>query len=158
MNSLDLNDLPFLKEESLRAYRWLLAEYPEIANQNILSDKNKSSNEENQELQSPQKKDKTFEQKGKIDAELIEFPIRWTMEKLGQKFEWVVSEMGSITLRLGGLEGNRRNPAPIFYLSLRKSEEEKFHWTDPEGNLVPFPNPSILIEIQNRIRLYLDSI
>ncbi|MCW7469803.1 LIC_13241 domain-containing protein [Leptospira kanakyensis] len=126
MNSLDLNDLPFLKEESLRVYRWLLAKFPEL-----------DTLETNESLQ---------------------FPLRWMTEQKGQRFEWVVSDMGSVTLRLGGLEGNRRNPAPIFYLSLRKLEADVFHWTDPEGNPVPFPDPSILIDIQNRIQLYLDSV
>lgn len=37
MNPLDLNDLPFLKEESLRVYRWLLVEYPEIEKQENLN-------------------------------------------------------------------------------------------------------------------------
>ncbi|TGK47591.1 hypothetical protein EHQ16_02820 [Leptospira kanakyensis] len=126
MNSLDLNDLPFLKEESLRVYRWLLVQFPELD---------------------------TLE-----TNESFQFPLRWMTEQKGQRFEWVVSDMGSVTLRLGGLEGNRRNPAPIFYLSLRKLDGDVFHWTDPEGNPVPFPDPSILIDIQNRIQLYLDSV
>ncbi|PJZ85091.1 LIC_13241 domain-containing protein [Leptospira harrisiae] len=136
MNSLDFNDLPFLKEESLRVFHWLLNEFPkiEIPNSPTLNEKDNQSNEP------------------------IEFPIRWTIEQFGQRFEWVVSDMGSVTLRLGGLEGNRRNPAPIFYLSLRKSKEGKFHWTDPEGNPVPFPDSSILVEIQNRVHLYIDSV
>ncbi|TGM26167.1 hypothetical protein EHQ82_04575, partial [Leptospira selangorensis] len=65
--------------------------------------------------------------------------------------------MGSITLRLGGIEGNRRNPAPIFYLSLLKKEGIGFQWADPEGNPVSFPNPSILEEVEARVKLYLDS-
>lgn len=127
MNSIDLNDLPFLKEESLRVFRWLVAEYPEIG-----------------KMMTP--------------IETTEFPIRWKIEKNGQILEWVVSDMGSVTLRLGDLEGNRRNPAPIFYLSLRKKEEGKFFWADPEGNPIPFPDKSIHKDIQNRIQMYIDSI
>lgn len=128
MNAIELNDLPYLREESFRVFRWLLAKYPNI------------------ESPKPQ------------TQEPIEFPIRWKTEQMGQIFEWVISDMGSVTLRLGGLEGNRRNPAPIFYLSLRKGEEGKLQWTDPEGNPIPFPDPSILVEIQNRIQLYIDSV
>ena len=127
MNSIDLNDLPYLKEESLRVFQWLVAEYPEIG-----------------KMMTP--------------IETPEFPIRWKIEKNGQILEWVVSDMGSVTLRLGDLEGNRRNPAPIFYLSLRKSEDTKFFWTDPEGNPIPFPDKSIHKDIQNRIQMYIDSI
>lgn len=127
MNSLDLNDLPYLKEESFRVFRWLAAEYQDI-------------------------------DKMKAPIESPEFPIRWKIEKNGQILEWVVSDMGSVTLRLGGAEGNRRNPAPIFYLSLRKNDKDEFHWTDPEGNPIPFPDPSIHKDIQNRIQLYIDSI
>lgn len=94
MNAIELNDLPYLREESLRVFRWLLAKYPNI------------------EIPKPH------------TQEPIEFPIRWKTEQMGQIFEWVISDMGSVTLRLGGLEGNRRNPAPIFYLSLRKGGRE----------------------------------
>ncbi|EMJ89787.1 LIC_13241 domain-containing protein [Leptospira meyeri] len=150
MNSLDLNDLPFLKEESLRVYCWLLVEYPEIEKQENLNQG---------VINSESSKKKNSKDINQLEiGETIEFPIRWIMEQKGQRFEWVVSNMGSVTLRLGDEEGKRRNPAPIFYLSLRKLEGNVFHWTDPEGNPVPFPDPSILMEIQNRIQLYVDSI
>ncbi|PJZ80291.1 LIC_13241 domain-containing protein [Leptospira meyeri] len=150
MNSLNLNDLPFLKEESLRVYRWLLVEYPEIEKQENLNQG---------VINSESSKKKNSKDINHLEiGEAIEFPIRWIMEQKGQRFEWVVSDMGSVTLRLGDMEGKRRNPAPIFYLSLKKTDEGKFIWTDPEGNLVPFPDPSILMEIQNRIQLYMDSI
>ncbi|TGK82458.1 hypothetical protein EHQ24_14520 [Leptospira noumeaensis] len=150
MSSLNLNDLPFLKEESLRVYRWLVIEYPEIENEkNLIQGKKDNQSEE---------KKNSFSMNQLEGNETSEFPIRWMMEQKGQRFEWVVSDMGSVTLRLGDMEGKRRNPAPIFYLSLRKLEGDVFHWTDPEGNPVPFPDPSILIDIQNRIQLYMDSI
>ncbi|WP_040507097.1 LIC_13241 domain-containing protein [Leptospira wolbachii] len=150
MHSLDLNDLPFLQEESLHVYRWLFAEYPEIEEMKIPT----------QELKDhPSPETKISQSQNRIDTnENIEFPIRWKTEQMGQILEWVVSDMGSVTLRLGGVEGNRRNPAPIFYLSLRKKDGGEFHWTDPEGNPVPFPDPSIHKDIQNRIQLYIDSI
>lgn len=150
MNSIDLNDLPFLREESLRVFHWLVSQFPKIE---IPNPSNQVPN------------DNPLIDKDNLDVieqwennESMEFPIRWKTEQMGQIFEWVVSDMGSVTLRLGGSEGNRRNPAPIFYLSLRKKEGGGFHWTDPEGNPIPFPDPSILVEIQNRIQLYLDSI
>ncbi|EMY63386.1 LIC_13241 domain-containing protein [Leptospira terpstrae] len=150
MNSLDLNDLPFLKEESLRVFHWLLAEYPKVGVQK--SSKEESSNVHSKENLETQSEDQLE------TIELPTFPIRWKTEQMGKIFEWVVSDMGSVTLRLGGLEGNRRNPSPIFYLSLRKTDEGKFFWTDPEGNPILFPDPSIRKEIQNRIQLYVDSV
>lgn len=144
MNTLDLNDLPFLKEESLRVFHWLLAEYPKVGEQssNINSKENLETQSENQSE----------------TIELPTFPIRWKTERMGKIFEWVVSDIGSVTLRLGGLEGNRRNPSPIFYLSLRKTDEGKFFWTDPDGNPILFPDPSIRKDIQNRIQLYVGSV
>lgn len=129
MNTIDINDLPSLKEFSIIAYIWLSENYP------------KSDNQPNFDLRS----------------DLI-FPIRWKSIIEGEIFEWVVSDMGSITLRLGGLEGNRRNPAPIFYLSLLKKEGVGFQWADPDGNSVSFPDLSILEEVKSRVRLYLDSV
>ncbi|TGM47598.1 hypothetical protein EHQ92_06715 [Leptospira biflexa] len=129
MNSFDLNDLPTLKEFSIIAYKWLSENYPKFDGQLNM--------------------DATVE---------LSFPIRWKTKMEGEVFEWVVSDMGSITLRLGGLEGNRRNPSPIFYLSLLKTEGVGFQWADPEGNSVSFPDPSILEEVKSRVQLYLDSV
>ncbi|TGL22332.1 hypothetical protein EHQ46_06350 [Leptospira yanagawae] len=128
MNSIDLNDLPTLKELSIIAYKWLSEHYPK------------------------------FDHQPNFDlSHEIGFPIRWKTKMEGELFEWVVSDMGSITLRLGGVEGNRRNPAPIFYLSLRKLEGDVFSWADPEGNPVSFPNPSVIEDVRSRVQLYLDS-
>ncbi|MCW7461624.1 LIC_13241 domain-containing protein [Leptospira limi] len=129
MNSIQIQDLPILKEKSIQAYEWLLTKFPH----------------DNLEKQHVSKTE-------------FEFPIRWTMEWKGHGFEWVVSDMGSVTLRLGELDGKRKSPAPIFYLSLRKKEGDTFDWTDPEGNSVPFPEGSILVDIENRIQLYIDSV
>ncbi|TGL60006.1 LIC_13241 domain-containing protein [Leptospira jelokensis] len=128
MTSFDLNDLPTLKEYSIIAYQWLSENYP------------KSDHQPN------------------FDPNFgLSFPIRWKTKIETEVFEWVVSDMGSITLRLGGVEGNRRNPAPIFYLSLRKLEGDVFSWADPEGNPVSFPNPSVMEDVRSRVQLYLDS-
>lgn len=128
MNTIDINDLPTLKEFSIFAYNWLSKNFPKSDN---LTNFDPSSD--------------------------LSFPIRWKSIIEGEIFEWVVSDMGSITLRLGGLEGNRRNPAPIFYLSLLKKEGVGFQWADPDGNSVSFPDLSILEEVKSRVRLYLDS-
>ncbi|XDD47088.1 hypothetical protein AB3N60_03105 [Leptospira sp. WS39.C2] len=129
MNPIDLNDLPTLREFSIIAYKWLLENYPNADNQ--------------------EKFDPSYE---------LVFPIRWKTKIEVEVFEWVVSDMGSITLRLGGIEGNRRNPAPIFYLSLLKKEGVGFQWADPEGNSVSFPDPIILKDVKTRVQLYLDSV
>lgn len=129
MNSIGLNDLPILRELSIIAYKWLSENFP-ISDHQTNFDPN---------------------------SELL-FPIRWKTKIEGEIFEWVVSDMGSITLRLGGIEGNRRNPAPIFYLSLLKKEGAEFQWADPEGNSVSFPHPSIIDDVKSRVQLYLDSV
>ncbi|TGM01483.1 LIC_13241 domain-containing protein [Leptospira jelokensis] len=129
MTSFDLNDLPTLKEYSIIAYQWLSENYPKSDHQTNF--------------------DPNFG---------LSFPIRWKTKIETEVFEWVVSDMGSITLRLGGLEGNRRNPAPIFYLSLLKIEGVGFQWADPDGNPVSFPNPSVMEDVRSRVQLYLESI
>lgn len=128
MNTIDLNDIPRLKEESMKAYQWLVEKYPHFDDPiNVTAD------------------------------DSVLFPIRWKTKISNAIFEWVISDMGSVTLRLGEVEGNRRNPAPIFYLSLRKSEEGTLVWTDPDGNYVSFPHPTILEDVKTRVQLYLDS-
>ncbi len=86
-----------------------------------------------------------------------DFPLRWKVEVSNTGFEWVISEMGSITLRLGDNSPSRRNPPPIFYLSIGKYEPNIFLWETPEGN--PIENllellPKLVLE---KINLYLES-
>lgn len=88
----------------------------------------------------------------------IEFPVRWKVKLSGKYFEWVVSDLGSITLRLSEISANRKNPAPIFYLSLGKNETGEFVWLDLDGEKVDFPNEEIINTIQKRVEFYLHTL
>ncbi len=88
-------------------------------------------------------------------VESIPFPIHWKAEILGNSFEWIVSEMGSVTLRLGEHARYTRNPPPIFYVSLGKFEGNQFCWLDPEGNIVPFFEKEGEELVLEKVRLYL---
>jgi len=61
-----------------------------------------------------------------------EWPIRWMTYFHGEELEVVVSEMGSITIRLSKSERYRRNPPPLFYSSLGKSTSGSWEWQTPE--------------------------
>ncbi|TGL57151.1 hypothetical protein EHQ58_15305 [Leptospira ognonensis] len=85
------------------------------------------------------------------------FPIRWLMESSNHKFEWVVSEMGSMTLRLAGDFPGKKNPPPIFYLSLGKYEGERFLWETPEGSPIENLEGQIRQLVEEKINLFLRS-
>lgn len=88
----------------------------------------------------------------------VAFPVRFEVKIQGHPFEWVVSELGSITLRLVTLVGNKKLPPPIFYLSVGKTESGELAWMDIEGNVIPFPSPSIIPMVDEKVKLYLNSI
>ena len=46
------------------------------------------------------------------------WPYRYKVTVNSFDFEWVFSAMGSVTLRVAKSERYRRNPPPIFYLSV----------------------------------------
>ncbi len=62
-----------------------------------------------------------------------EFPnrIHFEYEKRKPIWEWIVSNMGSVTLR--PLDGKQN---PILYFSLTKYSDQSFQWEDEKGNLV----------------------
>ncbi len=88
----------------------------------------------------------------------IEFPVRFEVKIQDHPFEWVVSELGSITLRLITLVGSKKLPPPIFYLSVGKTSTGDLTWMDIEGNVIPFPSPDIIPMVHDKVKLYLDSI
>jgi len=57
------------------------------------------------------------------------WPLRYRMNYKNGEYEWVFSAMGSVTLRLAKSERYRRNPPPIFYLSVGKYAG-KYRWED----------------------------
>lgn len=62
-----------------------------------------------------------------------EFPKRIHFEYEERKpiWEWIVSNMGSVTLR--PLDGKQN---PILYFSLTKYSDQSFQWEDEKGNLI----------------------
>ncbi len=60
------------------------------------------------------------------------WPIRWKTTISEVELEFVVSEMGSVTLRLGQSLRYRRNPPPVFYISLGKTKSNGLQWESPE--------------------------
>jgi hypothetical protein len=87
----------------------------------------------------------------------LEYPVRWKIRVENYDFEWVISEMGSITLRLGEHARFRRNPPPIFYLSLGKYEEVGFLWEDPEGNPIHLTEKVLEELVSEKIHLFIKS-
>jgi hypothetical protein len=83
-----------------------------------------------------------------------EFPIRWDFDYKNQLFEWVVSAMGSITLRLGAIDGTKKSQPPVFYLSIGKYEGDRYLWEDLDGN--PINNLERQLEkiVLEKINLY----
>lgn len=84
------------------------------------------------------------------------FPKRWKYSYSNYNFEWVVSEMGSITLRLGEHPRFRKNPPPIFYLSLGKYDDG-FYWEDLDGAIVLLQNGTIQQLVSEKINLFIES-
>ena len=65
------------------------------------------------------------------------WPLRYRMNYKNGEFEWVFSAMGSVTLRIAKSERYRRNPPPIFYLSVGKYAG-KYRWEDGAAVEIPF--------------------
>jgi len=85
------------------------------------------------------------------------FPLKWKVQISGAVFEWVVSEMGSVTLRLAEHPRYTRNPPPIFYASVGKYEPDQFLWEDPDGNAIDLSSESGKTLILDKVKLYLES-
>ncbi|MDF3820999.1 hypothetical protein P3G55_13895 [Leptospira sp. 96542] len=87
-----------------------------------------------------------------------DFPLRWFTKQRDTQFEWVISEMGSITLRLGATPDSKKNPPPIYYLSIQKNNLGDLEWANPLREPVHFPSDFVLDEIKKRIQLYIESV
>jgi len=63
-----------------------------------------------------------------------DFPLHLVLTfQNSDTIEAVFSDMGSITLRWNDPHQKRKNPSPIFYWSLRKTQNGGFVWTDIDG-------------------------
>ncbi|MEM7181710.1 MAG: hypothetical protein AAF518_12405 [Spirochaetota bacterium] len=63
-------------------------------------------------------------------VEISNWPRKYTWRKQSLCYEFIFSQMGSFTVRLSQEHSIRKNPPPIFYLSVGKYSEEKFIWED----------------------------
>jgi hypothetical protein len=84
-------------------------------------------------------------------------PFQFKIEIDGLNFQFVLSGMGSFTIRFQGHERYNRHPAPIFYISLAEDSSGELYWQDIEGNSIEideFLLDKIKIKIQDlRINL-----
>jgi len=72
-----------------------------------------------------------------VPSDFAEGPIRWKVKISTGEFEFVISEMGSLTLRLAESNRYRRNPPPVFYASLGKDSEGNWEWQDARRKPLP---------------------
>ena len=84
------------------------------------------------------------------------WPYRYGMKYKDIDFEWVFSAMGSVTLRLASSERYRRNPPPIFYLSVGKYSG-KYRWEDADAVEVKFNKEDIKNRVDNNLEKYIQN-
>ncbi|MDX1960198.1 MAG: hypothetical protein SFU98_16635 [Leptospiraceae bacterium] len=75
-----------------------------------------------------------------------EWPHRYSLEFEGVELEVIFSQMGSFTIRLSKSERYRRNPPPLFYLSIGKYSNQ-YIWEDLNGKNIP------LADLPNQINI-----
>lgn len=76
------------------------------------------------------------------------WPIRYLFLKNEIEYEFIFSQMGSFTIRLAKSERYRRNPPPIFYLSVGKYFGDEFIWEDLNGEKVLDPLAEIFSSME----------
>ena len=77
----------------------------------------------------------------------LNFPVRYLFLKNEIEYEFIFSQMGSFTVRLAKSERYRRNPPPIFYLSIGKYSDSNFTWEDLNGDEFEISEESLKQEI-----------
>jgi hypothetical protein len=82
------------------------------------------------------------------------WPKRYSMVRQNFQFEWVFSAMGSVTLRLAKDDRYKKNPPPIFYISVGKYDG-KYVWEDYIASEVPFDAQQIKKFVEEKLSLYL---
>ena len=66
--------------------------------------------------------------------------------------------MGSVTLRLAQSDRYRRNPPPIFYISIGKYENGEYVWEDFSATPVSVSKEDLVMAIEKTMKVYEDSI
>jgi hypothetical protein len=84
------------------------------------------------------------------------WPYRYKITENSFDFEWVFSAMGSVTLRVAKSERYRRNPPPIFYLSVGKYAGG-YRWEDGDAVEIKFVKEEIVAKVKNMIHKFLES-
>ncbi|HMV43334.1 MAG TPA: hypothetical protein PK079_20680 [Leptospiraceae bacterium] len=88
----------------------------------------------------------------------IDWPYRYSLTKNQNKYEFIFSQMGSFTLRLAQSERYRRNPPPIFYMSIGKYAEKEFVWEDFNANPLSLLESDLVKVIEESIQHYENSV
>jgi uncharacterized protein (DUF2249 family) len=84
------------------------------------------------------------------------WPLRYRMNYKNGEFEWVFSAMGSVTLRIAKSERYRRNPPPIFYLSVGKYAG-KYRWEDGSAVEIPFSKEVIKEKVNIMVDMLIEN-
>jgi uncharacterized protein (DUF2249 family) len=84
------------------------------------------------------------------------WPLRYRMNYKNGEFEWVFSAMGSVTLRISKSERYRRNPPPIFYLSVGKYAG-KYRWEDGSAVEIPFSKEVIKEKVNIMVDMLIEN-
>lgn len=74
-----------------------------------------------------------------FDHEILEdskTPYRYKIKSQNNEYELIFTDMGSFTLRPCVSERYRRNPPPLFYISVGKYSDSSFQWEDLNRELV----------------------
>jgi hypothetical protein len=86
------------------------------------------------------------------------WPLRYLTLRSGTEYEFIFSEMGSVTLRLARSDRYRRNPPPIFYISLGKYSIDEYIWEDLNASEINVEKKSLLNHIEESIKIYESSL
>ena len=86
------------------------------------------------------------------------WPYRYQVEKNNIKYELIFSQMGSVTLRLAQSDRYRRNPPPIFYISIGKYENSVYAWEDFNASEVNTDGKELVKSMEACMVVYENSI
>lgn len=96
-----------------------------------------------------------------FSCEVIEssrWPYRYSIEKNQTHYEFIFSQMGSFTVRLARSERYRRNPPPIFYMSIGKYQQNEYVWEDFNADPVSLVESDLVAAIEHSILTYENSL
>lgn len=80
------------------------------------------------------------------------WPFRYLFKQETNQYEFIFSQMGSVTVRIAVNELYRRNPPPIFYISLGKYKEG-FIWENFNAEEIDTTPSELKRQILNKIEI-----